>query len=265
MLIWRKSFGGLNVSKVHLVSEVNEIIKSTLAANFLLHRIIVKGEISNYKKYDSGHAYFTLKDEKSVLKAVMFRSRSSLLRFKPQNGQSVLASGRIEVYERDGVYQIYVDNLFPDGAGDLALKYEEFTIKEIIDMNIDDLLNNKIFINSKKIISTLNSLIEIGLGYLTLFQETPTLSGGEAQRLKIIKYLNKNNKGKLYIIDEAFNGVDLNNISKTLVFFEKIIVKNTIILVEHNKYVLDCCDYIIEVGPGKGKYGGKIIKQYLNN
>ena len=129
MLIWRKSFGGLNVSKVHLVSEVNEIIKSTLAANFLLHRIIVKGEISNYKKYDSGHAYFTLKDEKSVLKAVMFRSRSSLLRFKPQNGQSVLASGRIEVYERDGVYQIYVDNLFPDGAGDLALKYEELKEK----------------------------------------------------------------------------------------------------------------------------------------
>ena len=113
----------------------------------------------------------------------------------------------------------------------LALKYEEFTVKEIIDMNIDDLLNNKIFINSKKIISTLNLLIEIGLGYLTLFQETPTLSGGEAQRLKIIKYLNKNNKGKLYIIDEAFNGVDLNNISKTLVFFEKIIDKNTIILV----------------------------------
>ena len=147
----------------------------------------------------------------------------------------------------------------------LTLKYEEFTIKEIIDMNIDDLLNNKIFINSKKITSTLNSLVEIGLGYLTLFQETPTLSGGEAQRLKIIKYLNKNNKDKLYIIDEAFNGVDLNNISKTLIFFEKIIAKNTIILVEHNKYVLDCCDYIIEIGPGKGKYGGKIIKQYLNS
>lgn len=114
---------------VYSISEVNLLIKSTLNVVPELKRIQVKGEISNFKRYASGHCYFTLKDENSVLKSVMFRSRASLLRFKPENGHMVIASGRIEVYERDGVYQIYVDNLFPDGLGDLMLAYEQLKQK----------------------------------------------------------------------------------------------------------------------------------------
>ena len=114
---------------VYSISEVNMLVKNTLNAVPELKRIQVKGEISNFKRYDSGHCYFTLKDEKSVLKSVMFRSRASLLRFKPENGHMVVASGRIEVYERDGVYQLYVDNLFPDGIGDLMLAYEQLKQK----------------------------------------------------------------------------------------------------------------------------------------
>ena len=117
------------MAKVLSVSEVNKIIKSTLSLEPVLQRIQVRGEISNFKRYDSGHSYFTLKDENSILKAVMFKSRGGLLRFKPQNGQMVLASGRIEVYERDGLYQIYVDNMFPDGEGDLAAAYENMKNK----------------------------------------------------------------------------------------------------------------------------------------
>ncbi len=112
------------MAKVYTVSAANSLIKETLATQPSLQRIQIEGEISNFKRYDSGHCYFTLKDEKSTIKAVMFRGRAALLRFKPENGTMVLASGRIEVYERDGVYQLYVDNLFPGGSGNLALACE---------------------------------------------------------------------------------------------------------------------------------------------
>ncbi|MDR2005971.1 MAG: exodeoxyribonuclease VII large subunit [Acidaminococcales bacterium] len=114
---------------VYSVSEVNGLIKSAFAALPALQRIQVRGEISNFKRYDSGHCYFTLKDGKSLLKAVMFRARAALLRFKPENGRMAVASGRIDLYERDGVYQLYVDNLFADGAGDLMAAYEELRRK----------------------------------------------------------------------------------------------------------------------------------------
>ncbi|MDR3349288.1 MAG: exodeoxyribonuclease VII large subunit [Acidaminococcales bacterium] len=111
------------------VSEANSLIKSAFAALPALQRIQVRGEISNFKRYDSGHCYFTLKDGKSILKAVMFRARAALLRFKPENGRMAVASGRIDIYERDGVYQLYVDNLFADGAGDLMAAYENLRLK----------------------------------------------------------------------------------------------------------------------------------------
>lgn len=123
------SNGGTVLSNVYSISEVNLLIKNAINALPELRRIQLKGEISNFKRYDSGHCYFTLKDDKSVLKSVMFRSRASLLRFKPENGQKVIASGRIEIYERDGVYQLYVDNLFPTGTGDLMIAYEELKQK----------------------------------------------------------------------------------------------------------------------------------------
>lgn len=117
------------MSAVYSVSEVNNLIKSALSLLPALQRIQVRGEISNFKRYDSGHCYFTLKDGKSLLKAVMFRSRAALLRFRPADGQAVIAGGRIDFYERDGVCQLYVDNLFADGAGDLMAAYERLRLK----------------------------------------------------------------------------------------------------------------------------------------
>ncbi len=117
------------MGKVHTVSEATGLVKDVLLLQPALQKIQIQGEISNFRRYDSGHCYFTLKDEKSTLKAVMFRSRAALLRFKPENGVSVLTSGRIEVYERDGIYQLYVDNMFPAGVGSLMLAYEELKAK----------------------------------------------------------------------------------------------------------------------------------------
>ncbi|WP_028128909.1 exodeoxyribonuclease VII large subunit [Selenomonas sp. AE3005] len=114
---------------VHSVSEVNRYIKELLAREPVLSGMQVRGEISNYKQYPSGHCYFTLKDASSALKCVMFRSRAQYLRFKPENGMQVVAGGSLSVYERDGVYQLYVDSLMPEGTGDLAVAFEQLKKK----------------------------------------------------------------------------------------------------------------------------------------
>lgn len=111
------------------VSQVNEIIKNMLDNEPRFSSIMVCGELSNYKVYPSGHHYFTLKDAESSLKCVMFRSNSSRLRFRPESGMSVTAIGRISVYPRDGVYQLYVNHMIPQGEGDLQFAFEQLKEK----------------------------------------------------------------------------------------------------------------------------------------
>ena len=100
---------------VYSVSEINNFIKHILEQEPELRNLQVVGEISNFKRYPSGHCYFTLKDAGAVLKCVMFRSKAVNLRFQPQNGDTVVAVGRLAVYERDGVYQLYTDLLLQQG------------------------------------------------------------------------------------------------------------------------------------------------------
>lgn len=112
------------------VTQVNFYIKSLLDGSAPLNNIFVVGEISNYKYYSrSGHMYFTLKDDKSQLKAVMFCSYAQRLKFVPEDGMRVICRGRISVYERDGVYQIYVEDMQPDGIGALNLAFEQLKEK----------------------------------------------------------------------------------------------------------------------------------------
>lgn len=111
------------------VSQVNSYIKEMLDADVLLNGLCIRGELSNYKTYPSGHHYFTLKDGESTLKCVMFRNNAMRLRFRPENGMTVLAAGRISVYPRDGVYQLYCVSMRPEGAGDLAIAFEQLKQK----------------------------------------------------------------------------------------------------------------------------------------
>lgn len=106
------------------VSRVNNYIKRLLESKTVLNDLWVKGEISNYKKHSSGHIYLTLKDETSVLKAVIFRYAASGLTFTPSDGMKVVARGRVSVYEAGGTYQLYIDDMIPDGVGTLYLEYE---------------------------------------------------------------------------------------------------------------------------------------------
>ena len=91
--------------------------------------VCVRGELSNYKIYPSGHHYFTLKDQESSLKCVMFRGSASKLRYRPENGMGVTATGRLEVYVRDGVYQLICTSLMPEGMGDLQVAFEQLKAK----------------------------------------------------------------------------------------------------------------------------------------
>ena len=107
------------------VTELNSYIKNKIADDEYLNNVLVKGEISNFKNHYTGHMYFTLKDENSLIKCIMFKSYAQKLEFMPKDGMKVLALGGVSVFERDGVYQIYVKAMQEDGVGVLYKKYEE--------------------------------------------------------------------------------------------------------------------------------------------
>lgn len=111
------------------VTQVNEYIRVMMDRDSLLGNVCVKGEISNYKLYPSGHHYFTLKDEGAALKSVMFKGNALRLRFRPENGMKILAFGKISVYPRDGAYQLYCSALMLDGMGDLHVAFEQLKAK----------------------------------------------------------------------------------------------------------------------------------------
>ena len=118
-----------NASGAISVSELNGIIKSLIDGNRILNSVTVIGEISNFKAHSSGHLYFSLKDEGGQVKAVMFRGSAQSLRFVPENGMRVIATGSVSVYSRDGSYQLYVNSMNPDGVGALYLAYEQLKSK----------------------------------------------------------------------------------------------------------------------------------------
>ncbi|MBQ1388027.1 MAG: exodeoxyribonuclease VII large subunit [Clostridia bacterium] len=112
------------------VSQVNSYVKQSLDGDRKLQNIFVNGEISNFKgNYSSGHWYFTLKDNRSAISAVMFSNNNARVRFKPQDGMKVIVSGRVSLYEVTGQYQFYVDSMQPDGKGGIALAYEQLRDK----------------------------------------------------------------------------------------------------------------------------------------
>ena len=122
---------------VYSVAQVNSYIKNMFAQDFLLRRLSVKGEVSNCKYHSSGHIYFTLKDGGGTLQAVMFASQRRGLNFKLAEGQQVVVKGTVDVYERDGKYQLYASEIELSGRGDLYLRFEKL-LKELEEMGMFD-------------------------------------------------------------------------------------------------------------------------------
>ena len=111
------------------VTELNTYVKNKIAQDEYLNNVFVKGEISNFKHHYTGHMYFTLKDETSLVKCIMFKTATANLNFVPKDGMKVLVLGTVSVFERDGVYQIYCKAMQQDGIGDLYNKFDELKIK----------------------------------------------------------------------------------------------------------------------------------------
>lgn len=120
------------------VGAVTRYIKALFEQDGALADVMVRGEISNFKRHYSGHCYFTIKDSDATLRAVMFRGRAGLLRFEPKDGLKVIAGGQISVFERDGQYQLYVDQLIPEGVGELSLAFAQLKDKLTAEGLFDD-------------------------------------------------------------------------------------------------------------------------------
>ena len=115
--------------KILSVTELNQLVRGKLERDSDLQNVCIRGEISNYKLYPSGHHYFSLKDSESAIRCVLFKGNALSLRFRPENGMQVLAVGRVSLYPRDGSYQFYCSRLLPDGAGDLSVAFEQLKQK----------------------------------------------------------------------------------------------------------------------------------------
>ena len=115
--------------QVITVTQINEYIRAMMDQDRLLNNLAIKGEISNYKLYPSGHHYFTLKDEGGALRCVMFKGNALRMKFRPENGMKVIAMGKISVFPRDGAYQLYCTGLVLDGVGDLYAAFEQLKAK----------------------------------------------------------------------------------------------------------------------------------------
>ena len=133
------------------VSELNKYIKNKVDEDEYLNNVYVKGEISNFKHHYTGHMYFTLKDEKSLIKCVMFKSSTATLNFAPKDGMKVLILGTVAVYEAGGVYQIYCKAMQEDGLGDLYVEFEKLKKRLEEEGLFDNLHKKKIPIMPKTI------------------------------------------------------------------------------------------------------------------
>lgn len=120
---------GENSNSALSVTELNNYIKGIFESDKSLANVLVKGEISNFKSHSTGHMYFSLKDEGSIIRAVMFRSSAQNLPFVPENGMKVIVHGRVTSFVRDGQYQLYADSMEPDGVGALYIAYEQLKRK----------------------------------------------------------------------------------------------------------------------------------------
>lgn len=117
------------MAEVYEVSQINEYLRQRFEADEFLGSLLIRGELSNYKIYPSGHHYFTLKDSQSAIRCVMFKGSAMRLRFRPETGMKVIAGGRIAVFPRDGAYQLYCTSLTPEGVGDLHVAFEQLKLK----------------------------------------------------------------------------------------------------------------------------------------
>jgi len=143
----------------------------------------------------------------------------------------------------------------------LEVRFKGKSINDVLDMSVEEAVSY--FENTPHILRKIVALYEVGLGYITLGQQSTTLSGGEAQRVKLATELSKRDTGNtFYILDEPTTGLHFEDVRVLLEVIQKLVDKgNTVLVIEHNLDVINVADYIIDIGPEGGKYGGEVIAQ----
>ena len=208
----------------------------------------------------------------SDIRSLFTMTQESLIRgYKPGRFSFNVVGGRCEVCQGAGLRKIEM-NFLPDvyvncdncngkrfNRETLEIRYKGKSISDVLNMTINESCD--FFENFPKIFRKLRTIREVGLGYVTLGQQSTTLSGGEAQRIKLATELSKKDTGNtMYILDEPTTGLHFDDIKVLLEMINKLAEKgNTIIIIEHNMDVIKTVDYIIEVGPNGGRNGGEII------
>ena len=202
------------------VSELNKYIKDKVAEDDYLKSVFVRGEISNFKHHYTGHMYFTLKDDKSLIKCIMFKSSTATLNFVPKDGMKVNILGSVAVFERDGVYQIYCKAMQQDGEGDLYVKFKELKDKLEKEGLFDDIHKKKIPI-MPKIIGVLTSntgavirdIINVSTRrnphcYIRLFP-VPVQGAGAAEKIaQAIKIMNEKKLADVLILARGGGSIE---------------------------------------------------------
>lgn len=194
------------------VTELNKYIKDKVAGDEYLNNVLVKGEISNFKNHYTGHMYFTLKDDSSLIKCIMFKSFAQNLKFMPKDGMKVMAFGTVSVFERDGVYQIYCKAMQEDGMGSLYTAYEELKSK-LEKEGLFDISNKKKLPFMPKVIGVLTSqtgsvirdIINVSTRrnpnvYIRLFPVPVQGEGAASKIVEAIKYMNNNKLADVLIL-----------------------------------------------------------------
>jgi exodeoxyribonuclease VII large subunit len=208
-------------NKILTVSQLNEYIKAILDSSPLLSNIYIKGEISNFTNhYKTGHLYFTLKDEGGLLKAVMFKSNASKLKFKPENGMRVIAHGRVTSFVRDGQYQLYADSIEPDGIGALYIAYEQLK-KRLEEEGLfrEDKkrplpkIPTRIGIVTSPTGAAIRDMINIisrrfPIAEIVLYPSLVQGEGAAAQLIDGINYFNKNKRADVIIIGRGGGSIE---------------------------------------------------------
>jgi excinuclease ABC subunit A len=141
----------------------------------------------------------------------------------------------------------------------LRVRFKGLNVAEVLDLSVSEAL--EVFANQPKVLAGLRTLEEVGLGYVKLGQSSPTLSGGEAQRIKLARELSKKATGRtLYILDEPTTGLHFDDLRKLLSVLDRLVdAGNTVVVIEHNLEVIRCADFVIDLGPEGGDGGGEVV------
>lgn len=184
-----------------------------------------------------------------------------------------MKGGRCEACQGDGVIKVEMHFLPPVyvvcdvckgtryNRETLDILYKGKNIAQVLDMTVDEAY--EFFQNISSLRRRLELLRDVGLGYIKLGQPAPTLSGGEAQRIKLARELSKKDTGKtLYLLDEPTTGLHMDDVKKLISVLQRLVDKgNTVVVIEHNLDVIKCADWVIDLGPEGGDKGGKIVAQ----